>query len=158
MSWSKRSGKICSASGNGGGLVSCPEGGTADPDRKPQGKRMRIDRAAADPQWPQSAQPVSRPTSPSSLRRRRGNRCCPSDRQIPPSIFMRRLCPPLLLGQEEVPDLPVFIHRGDHQRPIRPLNSRSAAQTKKKSVASREVAGIPRNVIVPSSPIVNTAP
>jgi hypothetical protein len=37
MSWSKRRGKVCSASENGGGLVSCPEGGTADPDRKPAG-------------------------------------------------------------------------------------------------------------------------
>src|SRR3954454_6743394 len=44
MSWSKRSDKICSASENGGGLVSCPEGGTADPDRKPAGGALYRDK------------------------------------------------------------------------------------------------------------------
>src|SRR4051794_28300401 len=44
MSWSKRRGKVCSASENGGGLVSCPEGGTADPDRKPAGGALYRDK------------------------------------------------------------------------------------------------------------------
>ena len=37
MSWSKRSGKICRASEDGGSLAGCPDGGGADPDRKPAG-------------------------------------------------------------------------------------------------------------------------